>query len=122
MTDSALHPEVQADRIADRRTWIFFGLFLLGSCFVEASSEHAEHVWAGNADWRGPWLWQVTSHVVIFAVAPIIPAMLSWFPISRRNLLTTLPAHFAASLVFSASHILLMVMLRTWLSPVLRGV
>ena len=121
MAHPPLHPELQADRTADRRTWLFFGVFLICSCIVEASSDHAEHVWSGNSDWRGPWLWQATSHVVIFMVAPIIPFMLSRFPITRRAWPRAVPAHFAASLVFSASHILLMVALRVWLSPILAG-
>lgn len=121
MTRIEAHPEIEADRRADRRTYLVFGFFLFASFVVEAMSDSHEIREAGGAYPNAPWLWQATSHAVIFALTPFITFMLSRFPISADAWRRSVPAHLAAIVLFSVVHILAMVALRKLLSPVVFG-
>lgn len=112
MADRAHHPELDADHRADRRTWLMLAAFLTVSFFVEALSDQYDHYRIGQPVIAAPWISQATSHLMIFALTPFITFMLSRFPITGDSWRKALPIHLAATVVFSAAHILSMVALR----------
>ncbi|WP_300391355.1 LytTR family DNA-binding domain-containing protein [Henriciella sp.] len=120
MSERQHHPEIEADKRADRRTWIYFAGFLFASFLVLSMSDQHDMRRAGADHPEMAWLSQATSHLVILAMTPFITFMLSRFPLSdwRRSL----PVHAGAVVVFSLVHILAMVALRKALSPVFIGV
>ena len=120
MSQTARHPEIEADRRADRRTWVYFGGFLFASFLVLSLSDQHDMARAGRPYPDMAWLSQATSHLVIFAMTPFITFMLSRFPLSAWR--RTLPMHIGAVIAFSVVHILAMVALRKLFSPVLFGV
>lgn len=122
MTEPNQHPEIRADRRADRLTYLLLAGFMTASFLIEALSEHDE---MRRADYPWPdiaWVSQASSHLVILALTPFIALMLSRFPISRQLWQRTLPIHIAAAVLFSAAHILLMVGLRKIFTPVFIGI
>ncbi|MEZ5998015.1 MAG: LytTR family DNA-binding domain-containing protein [Hyphomonas sp.] len=121
MAQSASHPELEADRRADRQSWIYFSLFLLASFFEKAMSDRFDLIRTGSAHPDLPWLTQATSHLVVLAMVPFITFMLSRFPITPRTWRSSLPAHAAATAAYSFVHILLMVGLRKLLTPLVFG-
>ena len=119
MSEDVRHPELEADRRADRRTYLFFGIFLVASFIVLSLSDQHDLRRAGAANPDLPWLSQATSHVVVLALTPFITLVLSRYPLSawRRSL----PMHLAAVCLFSFTHILAMVALRKLLTPLVFG-
>lgn len=121
METKTQHPEIRADARADRRTWFFFGLFMLASFFEKSLSDRHDLLRAGSAHPDLPWLSQATSHIVILAMVPFITTMLSRFPLSADRWRPNLAIHALATVVFSVVHILLMVTLRKLLTPLVFG-
>lgn len=121
MKTETQHPEIMADRRADRRTWLFFGLFLIASYFEKSLSDHDDLVRAGSAYPNLPWLSQATSHLVILAMVPFITFMLSRYPFSADRWRQSLLSHAAATVGFSLVHVILMVALRKLLTPMVFG-
>ncbi|MGB3627438.1 MAG: LytTR family DNA-binding domain-containing protein [Henriciella sp.] len=120
MSETARHPEVEADRRADRRTYVWFAAFLFANFLVLSLSDQQDIQRAGAAYPQMAWLSQGTSHLVVFVMTPFITFLLSRFPLSAWR--RTLPVHLAGILVWSLIHILAMVTLRKLLSPVFIGV
>ncbi|MAA81367.1 MULTISPECIES: LytR/AlgR family response regulator transcription factor [unclassified Hyphomonas] len=122
METRAAHPEIEADRRADRKTWIYFGCFLFASFLVESLSDQHLLNRVGDPYPNLPWLSQATSHGVILALTPFITFMLSRFPLSAGQWRTNLLVHAAATILFSVAHILAMVALRKLLTPIVFGI
>lgn len=120
MSETTRHPEDEADRRADRRTYIYFAAFLFASFLVLALSDQHDMARAGAPYPDMAWVSQGTSHLIVFVMTPIITFMLSRFPFSSWR--RALPAHAAAVAVWSLVHILAMVSLRKLLSPLIIGV
>ncbi|WP_084398595.1 LytR/AlgR family response regulator transcription factor [Henriciella aquimarina] len=114
------HPDLEADRRADRRTWIYFAVFLFASFIVLALSDQYDMKKAGAPYPDMAWVSQATSHAVILVMTPFITFMLSRYPLGAWR--RTLPMHLGAVVIFSAVHILAMVALRKLLSPLIFGV
>ena len=112
MTTTQTHPEHLADRHADRQTWVLVVILVFAYFLVEASSDQFDLARDGHTEWVYPWIWQGSSHLAALIFIPIVPVMLSRFPVSASNWYRTLPAHILASMVFSACHILTMVAIR----------
>ncbi len=121
MTESALHPELEADRRADRQAWLYFALFLLASFFEKALSDRHDLLKVGAAHPDLAWLSQASSHLVVLGMVPFITFMLSRFPVTTQTWRSSLPAHAAATVVYSVVHILLMVGLRKIFTPLVFG-
>ncbi|WP_321490968.1 LytTR family DNA-binding domain-containing protein [uncultured Hyphomonas sp.] len=115
------HPEIRADRRADRRTWLFFAIFMLASFFEKSLSDHDDLLRTGAAHPNLPWLSEATSHLVILAMVPFITFMLSRFPFSADRWRQNLAIHAAATVAFSAVHVCLMVTFRKLLTPLVFG-
>lgn len=116
------HPELEADRRADRKTWLYFACFLFASFVVESLSD--QHVLLRTDDPYPnlPWLSQASSHGVILALTPFITFMLSRFPLTAEAWKVNLLVHATATIAFSAVHILAMVAIRKLLSPIIFGI
>ncbi|WP_273241246.1 LytR/AlgR family response regulator transcription factor [Hyphomonas atlantica corrig.] len=116
------HPELEADRRADRKTWLYFACFLFASFVVESLSD--QHVLLRTDDPYPnlPWLSQASSHGVILALTPFITFMLSRFPLTTEAWKVNLLVHAAATIAFSVVHILAMVAIRKLLSPIIFGI
>ncbi|MCA8899914.1 MAG: LytTR family transcriptional regulator [Hyphomonas sp.] len=121
MSRPPANPESAADRRADRRTYVIFGLFLIGSFFVESLTDQYDHIRTGSPHPNLPWISQATSHVVIFAMVPFFTFMLSRFPITTQTWRASLPVHAVATIGFSVVHISVMVALRKLLTPLVFG-
>ena len=102
METKTQHPEIRADARADRRTWFFFGLFMLASFFEKSLSDRHDLLRAGSAHPDLPWLSQATSHIVILAMVPFITTMLSRFPLSADRWRPNLAIHALATVVLAA--------------------
>ena len=116
------HPELEADRRADRKTWLYFACFLFASFVVESLSDQHVLLRTGDPYPNLPWLSQASSHGVILALTPFITFMLSRFPLTAEAWKVNLLVHATATIAFSAVHILAMVAIRKLLSPIIFGV
>lgn len=116
------HPELEADRRADRKTWLYFACFLFASFVVESLSDQHVLLRTGDPYPNLPWLSQASSHGVILALTPFITFMLSRFPLTAEAWKVNLLVHGAATIAFSVVHILAMVAIRKLLSPIIFGV
>ncbi|WP_370328766.1 LytTR family transcriptional regulator DNA-binding domain-containing protein [Hyphomonas atlantica] len=116
------HPELEADRRADRKTWLYFACFLFASFVVESLSDQHVLLRTGDPYPNLPWLSQASSHGVILALTPFITFMLSRFPLTAEVWKVNLLVHAAATIAFSAVHILAMVAIRKLLNPIIFGI
>jgi hypothetical protein len=91
---------------AEWRPWAFVALVALVIVAVNASSDFLEMRRAGlKFDWWEPWVWEVTSAVVIVGLAPLIGmAVRRWTP-TRDNLIRPGLIHFGLTIPFAAVHI-----------------
>lgn len=89
------------------RPWAFVALVSLVIVAVNASSDYLEMKRAGHAFvWWEPWVWEVTSAVVIVGMAPLIGmAVRRWTP-TRDNLIRPGLIHFGLTFPFAAVHII----------------
>ena len=115
------HPELEADRRADRKTWLYFTIFVFAAFLVNALSAQDEIMRQGGSHPALPWLSEATSHLVILALVPFITQMLSRFPLFAGQWRANLIRHAFAVVFFSIVHILLMVGLRKLFMPILFG-
>ena len=116
------HPELEADRRADRKTWLYFACFLFASFVVESLSDQHVLLRTGDPYPNLPWLSQASSHGVILALTPFITFMLSRFPLTAEAWKVNLLVHATATIAFSVVHILAMVAIRKLLSPIIFGI
>lgn len=122
METVSTHPELEADRRADRKTWLYFACFLFASFIVESLSDQHLLLRTGAQNPNLPWLSQASSHGVILALTPFITFMLSRFPLTAEVWKVNLLVHAVATIAFSVVHILAMVAIRKAFSPVIFGV
>jgi len=116
------NPETQADRRADRRTFLLILGFVILSWVILATSDHMEDSAAGlDFYWLTPWVEQGTSHIAIIPAFLVIPWLLNRAPLSLGSWVQRLP-HYALGLVaFGVIHVVLMDVFRTLSFPVLLG-
>ena len=91
-------------------------------CAVNTVSMVSDYERAGQSIFWGKSLfYEVTSALAILIMLPWLMTVAERWPLTRGNWLLQLPRYVAASLVFSAGHVTLMVLLRKGLLPVLFG-
>jgi len=69
--------------------------------------------------WQNPTLTELSSAVVLLLILPLLFEFFERLPVNRQNWLRQLPTYVVASLVFSAVHVFLMVMIRKLFWPLL---
>lgn len=97
----------------ERQAWLMVVLVACVVVLVNATSNILEFARSGvSIGWWEPVLWEVTSAIVIVAMAPLVGhAVRRWTP-RRDNLLQTVPIHFALTLPFALVHIAAIFVLR----------
>ncbi|MFK8053802.1 MAG: LytR/AlgR family response regulator transcription factor [Woeseiaceae bacterium] len=117
------HPDVAADRLADR---ISFGLivgFSLLSWIVLSSSKVAEHARDGvPAGAISPWLVEATSHFAMLIAYAGLLWCFNRLPLHAGNWQRRWLYYLSVFLPFTAIHIVLMWLFRTWAYPWIAGV
>ena len=97
-------------RVFEPGFWI--AVFLLQACFNSLTAmDDIERAGLRIAPWQ-PLAWEFTSNLVLLALLPALIAFERRFPIRWSTLARNLPAHFAASIAYSAAHVAAMVLLR----------
>lgn len=98
---------------AEWRLWAFVALVALVIVAVNASSDYLEMSRSGlDFQWWEPWLWEVTSAIVIVAMAPLIGmAVRRWTP-TRDNLIRPALIHFALTIPYAAVHVIFIWLIR----------
>ncbi|MEZ5956473.1 MAG: LytTR family DNA-binding domain-containing protein [Hyphomonadaceae bacterium] len=92
---------------AEWRPWGFVALVSLVIVAVNASSDLLEMRRAGvEFEWWEPWVWEVTSAIVIVAMAPLIGAAIRRWTPSRENLVRPALIHLALTIPFAVVHII----------------
>ncbi|PHR93806.1 MAG: hypothetical protein COA69_04030 [Robiginitomaculum sp.] len=107
------HTEILADRKADRETYGYVFVFTFASWVVLSMSQYVEKL-EHDPDARAlkSWIEMGSSHLVVAVGVLAIPFILSFAPLSRERMKTSIPIHIVACIGFSAVHILLMVGVR----------
>jgi hypothetical protein len=116
------NPERAADKRADRTAFLYIVIFTFLSWIILSNSDYLENLRDGlRRPWFEPWLIQGTSHIAILIVIACIPGLLSRFPLSLENWKRRIPIYMAGFALFGATHIILMMLLRTLSFPILLG-
>ncbi|MGE0740913.1 MAG: LytTR family DNA-binding domain-containing protein [Hyphomonadaceae bacterium] len=98
---------------AEWRPWVFIALVSLVIVAVNASSDFMEMQSAGLPfDWWEPWVWEVTSAIVIVSLAPLIGMAVRRWPPARDNLIRPGLIHFGLTIPFAAAHIIFIWLIR----------
>ena len=111
-----------ADLLADRYAWLAVILFVLLSLLIEGTTKQMEIARSGATFPGGAaaeWLFEISSHLAIIAMAWVVPLWLYRYPLSLRNWRRRLPNYLAAFILFSVGHILLMVAIRKVVWPMI---
>lgn len=97
--------------LENRRNWeiLIAAAFVLISLFANVGVVSIEYARFGG-DWNRwePWVLELTSHVGLAAIIPLIVWFDKQFPIRASTLRTSIPAHAAFSVVASLVHVLIM--------------
>jgi DNA-binding LytR/AlgR family response regulator len=105
--------EPELDRRVLLRVTGIAALFMLAVGFVNASTLITDAQRAGVAlDPRVPWLLEYTSIAVILALVPLVAFYERRFPLDPDHWLKTIVAHVVGSIVYSAVHITVMILVR----------
>lgn len=113
MTDAPPEPSPTTARRIARWQMLFFAALLAASALGNGYTVLADH--ARGADplptWK-PFVWEFTSHALVWLLIPPLSWMLGRFPLSRDCWWRSLPVHLVATLPFSVLHVEGMVLLR----------
>lgn len=122
MVTTPENPERAADKRADQTAFLYIVIFTFLSWVILSNSDYLEKLRDGlRRPWFEPWLIQGTSHIAILIVIACIPGLLSRFPLSLENWKRRIPIYMAGFGLFGATHIILMMVLRTLSFPILLG-
>lgn len=119
---AAPETDLELDRKVLRRVWLIAALFLVAVTVINALTLITEADRAGTPyDAREPWLLEITSVLVLFALVPLVGLWERRFPFAPDGWRAALVAHLGGSIVFSALHVLGMWLLRSLAWPLLFG-
>jgi hypothetical protein len=123
IVDRARAPDAAADRRAGRRTLLLLGFMLSASIVVNGTSLRTEAARTGSRiTWQETWLLEITSHVAIFALAPLFIPLLQRWPVVGGDWRRFVPAHLVGALAFSLLHVSAMFGARKLLFPLAVGI
>lgn len=112
------NPEAQADRRADRRTFLLILGFVILSWIILSTSEYMEDSAAGlPVSWAYVWVEQGTSHLAILPAFLVIPWLLNRVPLSLSNWIKAIPPYALGFVAFGIIHVVLMNSFRTEFYP-----
>jgi len=110
--------ERQAQRDADRRSYVIIAVILLGYTIVDSLSTLTEAARDGESmPMAWPWLLNLSSVGVLMALAPVLMWVTSRAPVTPGSWRWAVPVHVLVSLGVSAIHITAMVAIRKALWP-----
>lgn len=93
--------------------WGVVALVGIAVAFVTASSDLTEIRRSGaNVHWSEPILWEVTSALVIVAIAPLVGLAVRRWPPREDNFVRVGLIHFALTVPFAAAHVLAIFVMR----------
>lgn len=105
--------EAKVDERIARRALIISALFFPLAGVINAVSLLTDAERQGLAvDPREPWIFEITSVVVLIALMPLVARLERRMPFTADSWLPSLAAYAAGSIVFSALHVVGMVLLR----------
>lgn len=111
-------PDIVADRKANWNAYVAIAIFTFLSFLVLATSDDIEAArTAAPSPGMEPWIIQGASHIAILVVMPIIPILLTRFPINPETWSRALPVWVLGFAIFGCVHVLLMVALRKIVWP-----
>lgn len=108
-----LSKDIAAERRADRLSYAMVAVFTFLSWITLSISSQIDAI---RADTGEPalqfWFVQFTSHIVVVALAAMIPVLLTRFPLTMDSWMRSLTGFVLGFLIFGCSHVLGMVLLR----------
>ena len=114
--------EAVIDRRIARRALIISALFFPLVGLINAVSLLTDAERAGLAiDPREPWIFEITSVVVLIALVPLVARLERWMPVSAETWMPALGVYAVGSIVFSALHVTGMILLRKLVFAVFLG-
>jgi len=120
--DRSEAPEAAADRRADRRALRLIAGMLAASLIVNVTSLRSEAARSGSrVTWPETLLLEVTSHLAILVLAPLVPRLLDRWPIVGGDWRRFVPAHLGGGLAFSLLHVSAMSAARKLFFPLVLG-
>lgn len=87
---------------AEWRPWLAVLLATVVLTFVNATSDIME---GAGTHWSQPILWEVTSAIIIVALAPLVGRAVQRWPLRKDNIAGFAATHFALTVPFSLAHI-----------------
>ena len=122
MNQAHHNSELAADQRADRRTLILIAAMATTSLLVQANTRVADVARSGAPIPASEiWVNEVTSHVVVAALAFLIPRLLDRVTLSLASWRRSVPLYLAAFVPFAALHIGGFTLARMALYPVFVG-
>jgi hypothetical protein len=119
---AALETDHDLDHRVLRRVWLTSALFLVAVTVINATTLITEAERAGAPyDMGEPWLLELTSVIVLFALVPLVGMWERRLPFGPDTWRPALGVHIVGSIVFSGLHILGMWLLRSLVWPVAFG-
>ena len=108
-----LRKAIADDRRVDRQAYAVIAAVTLGFMVVNAFTFIADYARIGEAlDPRLPWIYEISSAVVVLALLPALGLLTRRFPLPGDGWKITLPIYAAGLAIFSGVHVFAMVMLR----------
>lgn len=120
--DTQTAPDILADHKANRSAALAVIAFTFLSFLILATSDFIEAARAlAPAPGLAPWIIQGSSHIAILAVMPIIPYLLTRFPVNIESWSRAVPVWMLGFVIYGGVHVLLMVALREMAWPIAIG-
>jgi hypothetical protein len=117
-----MNPDLALERRVLSRVVVIAAIFLAAVAVINALTLLTEAERAGLPhDPREPWLLEITSVVVLFALVPLVGLYERRFPFTPETWRSAIGWHLLGTLLFSAAHILGMWLLRLLAVPALLG-
>lgn len=105
--------DIAAEQRADRLSYVLIVVFTFLSWITLSITSQIDAMRAGTGEPAlQSWFVQFTSHIVVVALATMIPVLLNRFPLTLESWLRSLAGFVFGFLIFGCGHILVMVLLR----------
>lgn len=110
---SALSKDIAAEQRADRLSYALIAMFTFLSWITLSITSQIDAMRTGTGEPALQfWFVQFTSHIVVLALATMIPVLLNRFPLTLESWVRSLAGFIFGFLIFGCVHVLAMVLLR----------